>query len=177
MNSEVLDALTPIAASIACASAVSCPGAHTPTMRTSAVPSDSASRCRLAHVEWGMTLIRLDQPRTTAAALDHGNDNRKKPSEVVGWVWYSNWVTMPKFPPPPPRRAHSRSGFAARARPSGSTPSAVTIRAESSWSQVKPYCRLAIPRPPPSVRPAAPTVGQVPVGIVRPWAASDACTG
>jgi hypothetical protein len=40
--------------------------------------------------------------------------------------------------------------------------------ARGGQPQVRPACRQSAPIPPPSVKPATPTVGQVPVGIARP---------
>ncbi|SHV02793.1 Uncharacterised protein [Mycobacteroides abscessus subsp. abscessus] len=47
-------------------------------------------------------------------------------------------------------------------------PSAVTTRAEISWSQVRPNLRVRTPTPPPRVSPAIPTVGQEPPASMRP---------
>lgn len=55
-------------------------------------------------------------------------------------------------------------------------PSAVTIVSERRLSQVRPSLREAKPTPPPSARPAMPTVGHEPAGIVTPCCASLAYT-
>ena len=76
---------------------------------------------------------------------------------------------MPKLPPPPPRIAQNRSGslVALQVR---STPSTVTMSADTRLSHVSPYLRSSTPMPPPIVMPAIPTVGHVPEGMQTPFA-------
>src|SRR5881275_609655 len=69
-----------------------------------------------------------------------------------------NEVTTPKLPPPP-RRAHNRSGCSA-ALTRSHLPSAVTSSAAVRLSHVSPNLRPMRPTPPPSVKPATP-VGTV----------------
>src|SRR5580693_1955705 len=94
---------------------------------------------------------------------------------MVGNVRNVNEVTTPKLPPPPPRNAQYRSalssGVAVIASPLGKT-----TDADTSASHGRPHCRASDPRPPPRVKPAIPTVGQLPLGINRPCAASVVCT-
>src|SRR5215218_10345093 len=87
----------------------------------------------------------------------------------------SSAVTTPKLPPPP-RSAHSSSGFSvadARTR----RPSAVTSSAASRLSQARPCLRSSQPEPPPSVRPATPVVDTRPPVVARPcsWVARSSC--
>ena len=83
-------------------------------------------------------------------------------------------MVAPKFPPPPPRNAQNRSGWeladAVTVWPPGST----TV-ADRNASDISPACREWAPSPPPRAWPAAPTDGQVPVGIPRPAAARTWC--
>ena len=118
---------------------------------------------------------RRAQPRITAGALLHGNVSRKIPIGAAGWVWNRIAVTMPKLPPPPPRLAQNSGRFVV-----GVDMADLAVgsdhREAGELVAGQPVWRLATPSPPPSVSPAAPTVGQVPVGIVRPEAASRLCT-
>ena len=80
-------------------------------------------------------------------------------------------VTMPKLPPPPPRQAQNRSGSGWRRR-CAAAPSAVTIvQRRRCCRRSRPSAALARPIPPPRARPAMPTFGQEPAGIVQPAAA------
>src|SRR3954466_5576668 len=83
-------------------------------------------------------------------------------------------VVTPKLPPPPPRNAQNRSGFSA-ADAVTAWPPGNTTDADVSASESRPACRDWAPSPPPRACPAAPTVGQVPVGMPRPAAASVWC--
>ena len=87
----------------------------------------------------------------------------------------SSAVTTPKLPPPP-RSAHSSSGFSvaeARTR----SPSAVTSSAASRLSQARPCLRSSQPEPPPSVRPATPVLDTRPPVVASPcsWVARSTC--
>src|SRR5436305_864267 len=110
--------------------------------------------------------VEQDDPRTGAGAdtllalADHGVDTCR-------CVRKTNRVTMPKFPPPPPRRAQYRSGYRL-ALHTTALPSARTTVASSRLSHVSPNFREAKPTPPPSARPPMPTVGHDPPGMVRP---------
>src|SRR5215468_11209800 len=76
-------------------------------------------------------------------------------------------VTAPKLPPPP-RSAQNRSGFSP-AEADTTSASAVTISAASRLSQLSPNTRCSQPVPPPSVEPAAPTLGaRLRVGLRAP---------
>src|SRR5277367_1017888 len=92
----------------------------------------------------------------------------------VGNVAKVSEVVAPKFPPPPPHNAQNRSGWeladAVTVWPPGST----TV-ADRNASDISPVCREWAPSPPPRAWPAAPTDGQVPVGIPRPAAARTWC--
>src|SRR5271165_2587247 len=87
----------------------------------------------------------------------------------TGWSWYSSAVTTPKLPPPP-RIAQKRSeldfGLA-----STCLLSTVTTCADSRLSHAAPYFSIKRPSPPPSVKPAIPTVGQPPevVASLKCW--------
>ena len=72
-------------------------------------------------------------------------------------VCMENDVWMPKLPPPPPRQAQNKSGFSV-ALSVLICPSAVTISLAINWSQPRPCSRMFKPMPPPSRKPAAPTV-------------------
>ena len=66
-----------------------------------------------------------------------------------------------------PRSAQNSSGSRSSSHPT-SRPSASTIRALTSESQVSPCTRPRRPSPPPRVSPAMPTVAPQPAGMVRP---------
>ena len=129
-------------------------------------PGDFAASC------W----IRRLHAAARGRAADHGNDSRKKPKRWVRWVANRRTSRCRSCRRLLRGRPRADRGCGSRRR-SGSTPSAVTIVSERSRSQVSPVRRLSTPRPPPRVSPAAPTVGQVPVGIDRPCAGQRACTG
>ena len=86
----------------------------------------------------------------------------------IGWTPKENEVTTPKLPPPPPWQAQSRS-LSASAEATSWRPSAVTRLTDFRLSAVRPYLRAKTPTPPPSVRPAMPTVGHEPPGSSIPW--------
>lgn len=113
--------------------------------------------------------------RTTAAARAHGQLRKNVVQAGAGWVRIRNSVTTPNWALPPPRSAQNRSG-SRRASTSRIRPSAVTIRAPVRLSLVSPYARLTTPMPPPSARPATPTVGHDPAGTVRRRAVSRSYT-
>ena len=112
------------------------------------------------------------QASTTRAASDQDHPARKIVAVLTGWVVNVNRVATPKFPPPPPRQAQNRSGFRCGLH-CLTTPSAVTIVKLRRLSQVRPSLRPANPTPPPRARPAMPTEGHDPAGIVTPRAASS----
>jgi hypothetical protein len=56
------------------------------------------------------------------------------------------------------------------------SPLGSTTEADTNASHVRPDRRASDPSPPPSVKPAMPTVGQLPEGIDRPCAASAVCS-
>ena len=111
----------------------------------------------------------------TAAACEYGQVAWTFVADGAGTVRKSNEVTTPKLPAPAPRSAQNRSSwwFSSHSR---MRPSARTIWARKSWSDVTPYVRPRIPSPPPSARPAIPTGGQVPAGMARPWSCSVSYT-
>src|SRR5919199_3213199 len=111
----------------------------------------------------GMLTIQCCQLPRTSGAEPGGNSSCNAVSCGAGTVSNVNDVTMPKLPPPPPRNAQNRSGCADKDAVRD-RPSAVTTCAEISRSQVSPYLRDSTPSPPPRVRPAMPTDGQVPAG-------------
>jgi len=92
-------------------------------------------------------------------------------ADVSGEVAKVKDVVTPKFPPPPPRNAQNRSGFSAADAVTAWPPGSITV-ADVSASQSRPACRDWAPSPPPRACPAAPTDGQIPVGMPRPAAAS-----
>ncbi|CFE79019.1 Uncharacterised protein [Mycobacterium tuberculosis] len=75
-------------------------------------------------------------------------------------------VVTPKLPPPPPRSAQNSSAWSSADALTASPPGNTTV-ADLSASQVNPAWRESAPNPPPRVKPATPTVGQLPVGIAR----------
>ena len=77
-------------------------------------------------------------------------------------------MTIPKLPPPP-RSAHSSSGFSSAAARTRS-PSAVTSSAAIRLSQASPCLRSSQPEPPPSVSPATPVVETRPPVVASPVA-------
>src|SRR5919204_3867360 len=97
----------------------------------------------------------------TRAASAHGHSMKNVLTLLTGWVLNVRLVTIPKFPPPPPRQAQKRSEFSWSLQ-TRTCPSAVTIVSCSRLSEVSPNLRPDQPCPPPSVSPAIPTVGQEP---------------
>src|SRR6266536_1926779 len=125
---------------------------------------------QLDHNSPGPCGAQCCQASTTVAALAHGQVKVNRDIAETWCTWKVNEVTMPKLPPPPPRSAQKRSAlwFASQV---STCPSATTTWAESRLSQVRPNLRLRTPSPPPSVRPAIPTVAQEPAGSTKPcWA-------
>src|SRR6266540_170992 len=102
----------------------------------------------------------------TATACEGGQARWKFVTLGAGTVRKTSDVTTPKLPAPAPRSAQNRSWWWASSHSIG-RPSARTICAPARWSEVTPYLLPRIPSPPPSVRPATPTGGQVPAGIAR----------
>ena len=112
-------------------------------------------------------------PARSPAPAAHGQVAKKYEAVEAGETRRRKSVTIPKFRPPPPRQAQKRSALC-RASQLSSRPSAVTIRSDSTLSEVVPSLREASPIPPPSARPPIPTVAHEPAGIVAPFAASAA---
>ena len=120
----------------------------------------------------GMPIIQCCQLPKTSGTEPAGKSSWNAVSCAgAATVSKVNDVTMPKLPPPPPRNAQNRSGCA-DADTVRDMPSAVTTLADTNRSQVSPYLRDSTPSPPPRVRPAMPTDGQVPAGRHRPASAS-----
>src|SRR5271154_6694044 len=134
----------------------------------STVASASAQQLRSA------VRSQLCQPTSTCANDCGGKLRLTASRSPVGNVAKVSEVVAPKFPPPPPRNAQNRSGWeladAVTVWPPGST----TV-ADRNASDISPACREWAPSPPPRAWPAAPTAGQVPVGIPRPAAARTWC--
>src|SRR5919112_3521004 len=108
---------------------------------------------------------------TTRFASAHDQASEYVDTSSAGCERKTKRVTIPKFPPPPPRSAQKRSACSL-ALAVTTRPSANTTVASRRLSQVRPYLRAETPIPPPCVDPAMPTVGHVPPGIIRPDAAS-----
>src|SRR5919204_2927601 len=104
---------------------------------------------------------------TTACASDQDHSSVKVETLPTAWVRKRRRVTIPKFPPPPPRRAQYRSSCW-RELQTTARPFARTTVAATRLSDVSPNLRAAKPIPPPSASPATPTVGHVPAGTVSP---------
>mmetsp|Transcript_183742 Transcript_183742/g.582890 ORF Transcript_183742/g.582890 Transcript_183742/m.582890 type:complete len:211 (-) Transcript_183742:473-1105(-) len=92
-------------------------------------------------------------------------------------AWKVKDVAMPgKVFPPPPLASHSKSEWCvAFARTK--VPLCKTASTAISLSIDRPCKRLGGPSPPPSTRPASPTVEHVPIGIASPWSSKwvEAC--
>ncbi len=117
----------------------------------------------------GADFMNSRQLVSTCFACSNGKTSRPaRISGPTGWSPNSNWVTTPKFPPPP-RMAQNRSAFSFSLT-CLFWPSAVTISAEMRLSIVSPCFRVSHPNPPPSVSPAIPVVELMPVGVARPTA-------
>src|SRR5262249_9983200 len=109
---------------------------------------------------------------TRTCANDSGGKLRVTTSTCeLGDVAKVTEGVTPKLPPPPPRNAQNRSGFSAAEAVTAWPPGNTTV-ADVSASESRPACRDWAPSPPPRACPAAPTVGQVPVGIPRRAAAN-----
>src|SRR5512146_2673213 len=105
---------------------------------------------------------------TTVAASLHGQVARYVTTFDAGRVENLKPVTIPNCPAPPPRHAQKRSGCCVLLARSA-WPVAVTITSDTRLSHASPHALPEKPCPPPSVRPAIPTVGQEPAGIAAPW--------
>ena len=92
---------------------------------------------------------------------------------LAGWHRNVNFVTTPKFPPPP-RMAQNRSGSCSASH-CAIDPSASTSDAASRLSIVRPSARVRWPMPPPSVSPPTPVVPITPTGTVSAcsWVAAS----
>src|ERR1700722_13681241 len=132
---------------------------------------NGADRMRLDHSASGWCGIHDCQPEITRLAADHGQLRKNVTSLVRLCVRKLNDVATPKLPPPPPWLAQYRSLWALVALQVRMLPSAVTISTCSIASEVRPNARASTPMPPPSARPARPTVGQEPPGTALPCAA------
>ena len=115
----------------------------------------------------GAVAIRSSIELSAAAACRQAHSSRytETPPTRVARSRYP--VLIPKFPPPPPWQAHIRSGWD-RALTRSTSPHAVTTSVASSWSQVRPMCRLLNPNPPPSSSPLTATEGHRPPGVATP---------
>src|SRR6266567_1555538 len=130
-----------------------------------------ASNKQLDHNSSGACGAQLCHASTMATARLHGQLSVNNVSTSTGCTRKVNEVTTPKLPPLPPRSAQKRSALWLASQVS-TRPSASTTWAARRLSQVKPYLRPSTPIPPPSVRPAIPTVGQEPAGSTIPYCAS-----
>src|SRR6202042_1461326 len=120
----------------------------TPLMRTFRPLAPPDWSWQLDHSSSGAVAIHSCQAPRTSAAAAHRQLTVKRARAGMGCTAKVNEVTMPKFPPPPPRLAQYRSAFSfwlqTRARPSE-----VTICKANKLSQVSPYLRPTTPMPPP----------------------------
>src|ERR1700726_1501128 len=136
------------------------------------VPSASVVLSASAQLLRSAVRSQFCQPTRTCANDCGGKLRFTTSTSLVGNVAKVSAVVTPKLPPPPPRNPQNRSGLlaadAVTAWPLGST-----TDADVNWSQSRPACLDWAPNPPPSAWPAAPTEGQVPVGMPRPAAASS----
>ena len=109
---------------------------------------------------------------TRPARTSRVTGRNSAPARTVptGWRRNTNRVTTPKLPPPP-RTAQKRSGLRCSLAVT-IRPSAVTSSTETRLSIVRPCLRTSQPIPPPSVRPASPTLPVSPNGVASPWAAA-----
>jgi len=108
------------------------------------------------------------QACATEAASENGHSRLKFVTTVgAGMGRKTSLATTPKWPVPAPRSAQNRSASWYSSQ-STTRPLASTTRAPTRRSEVTPCVRPRNPRPPPSVRPAIPTDGQVPPAIVMP---------
>jgi hypothetical protein len=119
----------------------------------------------------GVEGIHCIHESSTVAASAQGHSRVNSATLGMGWTVKVNDVTMQKLPPPPPRLAQYRSLWALGEH-WRRDPSAVTTVREAMLSHVIPYARPKTPIPPPSARPAIPTVGHEPPGSNTPDAPS-----
>ena len=138
---------------------------------TGAAGSADAVTSRLAASSSGPSGDHDCQAAISSGAAAAGQTRWKPVSSGAATVAKASAVTTPKRAPPAPRSAQNRSGSRSASqvteRPSGS----VTCAARRA-SEVSPWRRPRIPSPPPRVRPAMPTSGPQPAGIVTPCGAS-----
>ena len=137
--------------------------------------SFEAVTLRLAASSSGPVGAHPCQASTTSAAWSYGHDRWKFVADGSGTVRNSNDVTTPRVPAPAPRSAQNRSPSWCSSQRT-TRPSARTTSAPIRRSEVTPYFRPRIPSPPPSVRPAIPTEGQVPAGMARPCSCNASYT-
>src|SRR5215208_2020040 len=170
----VVTGWTPIAALRFRALAGPSPGGVANTMVQPPEP-DPAVMLTMPQIARSAVSSHSCQPTIARSTDVSGNFRVTTSLSSVGKVRNVNEVTTPKLPPPPPRSAQNRSALLSRDAVITS-PSATTTEADTSASHVRPDRRASDPTPPPNVKPATPTVGQLPLGIDRPFAASAACT-
>ncbi len=135
------------------------------------VGSAGVDTTRLAAIVSGASGAHACQAASTAGRC---SGSQVKWNEVIvgaGTDAKTSEVTTPIVPLPPPRSAQNSSGSNSSSQ-STIRPSPSTTRAARSASQVSPCARPSTPSPPPSVRPAMPTAGPQPAGIVTPAGAS-----
>ena len=137
--------------------------------------SSEAVTLRLAASSSGPVGAHPCHASTTSAAWSYGHDRWKFVAAGSGTVRNSKDVTTPRVPAPAPRSAQNRSSSWCSSQRM-TRPSARTTSAPISRSEVTPYFRPRIPSPPPSVRPAIPTEGQVPAGMARPCSCNASYT-
>src|ERR1700721_313047 len=134
----------------------------------STVASASAQQLRSA------VRSQLCQPTSTWANDCGGKLRLTTSTSPMGNVAKVSEVVAPKFPPPPPRNAQNRSGWELADAVTVCPPGSTTV-ADRNASDISPACGEWAPSPPPRACPAAPTDGQVPVGMPRPAPASTRC--
>ena len=132
--------------------------------------SSEAVTFRLAASSSGPFGAHACQASITAAASENGHERWRLVASGAGTGWKTRDVTTPKLPQPAPRSAQNRSSWCSSHVTT--RPSARTISAPTSESEVTLHVRPRMPSPPPSVRPDTPTDGQVPPGMVTPCSCS-----
>jgi len=133
--------------------------------------SSAAVTFRLAASSSGPFGAHVCQASITAPASENGHERWTLVASGAGTGRKTRDVTTPKLPQLAPRSAQNRSSSWCSSHMT-TRPSARTISAPASESEVTPYVRPRIPSPPPSVRPDTPTDGQVPPGMVTPCSCS-----